>query len=62
MKISVDVFGHAQMGDAILERGQQQLKDVARAALLELTRTNEERRKEREGERGGERESKRGGV
>lgn len=32
-------FGHAQMGDAILERGQQQLKDVARVALLRLTRT-----------------------
>ncbi|CAB1421830.1 unnamed protein product [Pleuronectes platessa] len=37
-------FGHAQTGDAILERGQQQqLKDVAR---LELTRT-------RRGEEGG---------
>ncbi len=38
------------MGDAILERGQQQqqLKDVARVAVLGLTRT---RRREREGER-----------
>lgn len=46
-------FGHAQMGDAILEQegGQQQLKDVACVA-----RGNErERERERKG-RGGSRE------
>lgn len=47
------------MGDAILERGQQQLKDVARVAVLELTRTRRGARerggkKNRRGSRDGE--------
>ena len=42
------------MGDAILERGQQQLKDVARVALLGLKRTR--RGEEEEKNRGGSRE------
>lgn len=44
-KISVDVFGHAQKRDAILEQGQQ-LKDVARFALLTRTRRGEKKKTE----------------
>lgn len=51
MKISVHDFGHAQMGDAILKRGQ--LKDVARAALLVRTKRGGGR---------GEKKAQRGGL